>query len=88
MGTSTRVRNSGNPASDHHLGEAVHRGAGRVYGLDLGQDHHNPEAYPPGDITASLDDPVEVWRQFCGEARITHHGALEAPPAEQEEVPL
>jgi hypothetical protein len=80
--------------------------AGRIYALDLGKDHHNPqcfrvgdlhkhrwaeqfrdkEAYVPKDITASVTDPVAVWRQFCVEARITHNGVLFPPPAAQEEL--
>ena len=84
----------------------VHRSTGRIYGLDLGADHHNPtcsnvgekhkhrwtdqfadkQAYVPDDITAPLLDPVSVWRQFCLEAKIVHDGALERPPAIQEEL--
>jgi hypothetical protein len=84
----------------------IHRSTGRVYGLDLGADHHNPtcqhvgekhkhrwtdrfadkEAYVPGDITASAEDPVAVWREFCIEAKIVHEGVLETPPARQQEL--
>lgn len=80
----------------YHL---LHRAVGRIYGLDLGEDHHNPtcqnvgelhkhrwtdafrdkEAYVPGDITAGADAPVDVWRQFCAEANITHVGGFEDP---------
>jgi len=79
---------------------------GRVYGLDLGKDHHNPqcnqvgekhkhqwtehlrdkEAYVPHDITAPPTDPVAVWRQFCCEAKLTHEGALHAPPPARKEL--
>jgi hypothetical protein len=58
--------------------------AGRIYGLDLGKEHHNPqcqqvgdkhkhrwteqfhdkEAYVPDDITATAENPVEVWTEF------------------------
>lgn len=85
----------------------VHRSAGRIYGLDLGADHHNPscqrvgekhkhrwteefrdkEAYVPTDITASWDQPQEVWAQFCYEAKIHHNGRLHLPLI-QEELPL
>ena len=37
------------------------------------------EAYVPPDITASVAEPVVVWRQFCAEARITHVGVLHSP---------
>lgn len=73
---------------------------GRIYGLDLGKAHHNPqcdqvgechkhrwcerfrdkEAYVPVDITASAQDPVAVWRQFCLEAGLTHEGEMRPPP--------
>ena len=39
------------------------------------------EAYVPDDITAPPTDPVTVWQQFCAEARITHVGILQTPPA-------
>jgi len=85
----------------------IYRGAGRIYALDLGADHHNPDcnrigekhkhrwteasgdkqAYVPEDITESWDRPVEVWKQFCTEARIQHTGRME-PPAVSEELPL
>ncbi len=80
------------------------RTAGRVYGLDLGKDHHNPqcnqvgeihkhkwteqfrdkEAYVPEDITAPVNDPVAVWKQFCAESKLTHNGNLNVPPPVQE----
>ena len=36
-------------------------------------------AYEPQDITASLNDPVAVWRQFCAEANIRHTGTMSRP---------
>ena len=83
----------------------IHRAAGRIYALDLGADHHNPDcnrvgekhkhrwtdgfrdkqAYVPEDITESWDRPVEVWGQFCTEARIRHRGRM-YPPEIQEEL--
>ena len=47
--------------------------------------HHWSEArrdkniYYPDDITASVEHPVEVWQQFCTEARIEHKGMLREP---------
>ena len=82
----------------------IHRPTGRVYGLDLGADHHNPTcehvgekhkhrwtdvhgtkmAYVPADITASADETVLAWEEFCREARISHGGRLPVPgPAQQ-----
>ena len=75
----------------------------RIYGLDLGKDHRNPDgrlvgethkhrwtetfrdkqAYAPPDITAPVDKPVEVWQQFCREARITHNGSM-MPPSDSQ----
>lgn len=46
------------------------------------------DAYVPPDITATVDDPVEVWVQFCDEARITHHGDMDPPPADQLDMML
>ena len=85
----------------------IHRTAGRIYGLDLGADHQNPDgefvgekhknywvpgyrdkwAYVPQDITETWNRPVEVWRQFCAEARLTHSGTMR-PPATQGTLPL
>lgn len=36
-------------------------------------------AYEPRDITATFDRPVEVWQQFCVEAKITHTGIMNEP---------
>lgn len=44
------------------------------------------EAYVPDDITASANDPISVWKQFCTEANITHHGKMLAPPPFQMEM--
>jgi hypothetical protein len=84
----------------------IHRSVGRIYALDMGKDHHNPncsnvgekhkhkyteqyrdkDAYVPHDITAPVDDPVTVWKQFCVEASIDHTGTLHAPPLVQDEM--
>lgn len=82
-------------------------GEGRIYGLDLGADHRNPDgaligdkhkncwregyrdkwAYVPPDITKPWDCPVEVWQQFCKEARLRHRGMM-SKPATQMGLPL
>lgn len=79
---------------------------GRIYGLDLGKDHKNPDgehlgevhkhrwseiyldkqAYVPPDITASADNPIQVWQQFCREAMIRHNGVMSPPPPLQREL--
>jgi hypothetical protein len=48
--------------------------------------YRDKEAHVPPDVTASVDDPVAVWKQFCVEAGIRHSGALHAPPPVQEEL--
>ena len=85
----------------------IHRNAGRIYALDLGADHHNPEcnlvgekhkhkwsgefrdkqAYVPEDITETWDRPMDVWKQFCAEAKMRHRGNM-FPPTVQKELPL
>jgi hypothetical protein len=44
------------------------------------------EAYAPEDITAPPTDPVAVWRQFFGEAKIQHDGVMHPPPPIQMEL--
>jgi hypothetical protein len=76
---------------------------GRIYGLDLGKAHKNPngehvgdkhkhrwseiyrdkQAYEPKDITASGDNPLKVWQQFCKEAAIRHDGVMRSIPSQQ-----
>jgi len=97
------VRGSFNPLIPALSYVLILKTAGRIYGLDLGKDHHNPEceqvgethkhrwteqfrdkqAYAPDDITASNNDPVEAWTQFCAEANVTHNGTLATPPPQQ-----
>ena len=100
------VRGSFNPLIPALSYMLILKTEGRVYGLDLGKDHHNPqchqvgeshkhlwteqfrdkEAYAPADITASPAQPVDVWHQFCAEARIDHQGRMLAPPASTGEL--
>ena len=93
-----------NPAS-HKLSYAIiHQGEGRIYGLDLGADHINPDgvhvgekhknywvlgqrdkwAYVPNDITEHWNRPVEVWHQFCNEAKLRHIGIMHPPIIQME----
>lgn len=95
------VRGSFNQEAQTLTFALIHKTEGRVYALDLGKLHRNPDgkmigrkhkhswkeppirdrfAYEPSDITAPISDPVEVWRQFCLEARIRHSGKLANPP--------
>lgn len=75
------------------------RQRGRIYSLDMGLDHTNPDdsnaggthkhywseadqsrwAYAPSDITEPWNRPVAVWRQFCAESGLEHHGQMLSP---------
>ena len=44
------------------------------------------DAYAPTDITASANEPILAWNQFCAEAGIVHVGVLLDPPVEQLEI--
>jgi hypothetical protein len=44
------------------------------------EQYRDKAAYVPEDITATVEKPVEVWKQFCAEAGITHRGTLQTPP--------
>ena len=44
------------------------------------------EAYVPDDITATVSDPVQVWREFCAEANLSHQGTMQSPPRVQMEL--
>lgn len=44
------------------------------------------EAYVPDDITASVTDPVAVWKQFCTEAKLDHQGVMHNPPPVQLDI--
>jgi hypothetical protein len=44
------------------------------------------KAYEPDDITASKNNPVAVWKQFCDEAKIIHTGKMYEPPSLQLEA--
>ena len=77
----------------------IHRGAGRIYALDLGAEHRNPDgrlvgakhkhrwtdsfrdkqAYVPEDITEPWNKPINVWTQFCQQAKIQHRGRMHPP---------
>ena len=46
-------------------------------------DQENP-LYVPEDITEPWDRPIEVWNQFCTEARIHHKGRMCRPVVQEE----
>lgn len=46
--------------------------------------YRDKQAYVPSDITASADDPVQAWRQFCEEATVRHDGTMQSIPKQQQ----
>ena len=67
--------NFGHPHTNEPTGERV----GRKHKHYWTEQYAAQMAYYPADITAPWHRPVAVWRQFCAEARITHHGILYPP---------
>lgn len=65
MGTRHR-----NPTGEH---------VGETHKHSWTDQYQDKLAYIPRDITAPWDQPVEVWQQFCAEARIIHDGTLARP---------
>ena len=49
--------------------------------------YQDDDAYEPSDITANWSEPIEVWRQFCAEEKITHRGVMHNPEWQQERIP-
>lgn len=43
------VRGSYNPLAEKLTFALIHKGAGRIYALDLGSDHHNPDCNNVGE---------------------------------------
>ena len=73
-----------------HLGAAHQNPKGDLVG-DTHKHHwtdlyKEDDAYEPSDITADWDKPVEVWRQFCAEVVITHHGQMHEPEWQRERI--
>ena len=107
LGHPMFVHGSYNPSSGKLSYSIIHRSIGRIYGLDLGADHRNPDgdrvsdrhkhrwsddsrdkvAYGPQDITAPWNRPIEVWEQFCAEAKLRHLGTM-CRPQVQGRLPL
>lgn len=48
------------------------------------EQYRDKEAYEPDDITAGIDDPVSVWKEFCAEAHICHTGEMIHPEIQEE----
>jgi len=43
------------------------------------EQYRDKWAYEPPDITALVNEPIQVWKQFCSEAQITHNGIMIIP---------
>jgi hypothetical protein len=56
---------------------------GEVHKHRWTEQFRDKQAYEPEDITASVNEPVRVWAQFCAEARIVHNGTMREPPPVQ-----
>jgi uncharacterized protein DUF6978 len=69
---------------DHHNPSCTQTGEKHKHSWT--ETSRDKEAYVPDDITATADDPLTVWSQFCSEARITHNGRLLPPPPVQLEL--
>ena len=69
---------------EHHNPSCSH--VGEVHKHRWAEQTRDKEAYAPSDITAAVTAPVTVWRQFCVEARLDHHGLMHDPPSVQMEM--
>ncbi|MFZ4826078.1 MAG: DUF6978 family protein [Phototrophicaceae bacterium] len=63
---------------DHHNPSC--NNVGELHKHRWTEKYRDKEAYVPTDITAPVNRPVEVWKQFCLEASITHYGIMKEPP--------
>ena len=66
---------------DHHNPECEH--VGEKHKHRWSERDGDKRAYVPDDVTASVSDPVSVWKEFCTEAGIRHEGVLQPPPERQ-----
>ncbi len=69
---------------DHHNPSCTN--VGEKHKHRYTEQYRDKDAYVPTDITAGVDDPVSVWKQFCQEANINHSGTMHAPPPVQEDL--
>lgn len=72
--------------ADHH--NPTCQRVGETHKHSWSDKYADKHAYVPADITADIDDHGAVWRQFCAEAGIVHHGILHQPSPMQDELPL
>lgn len=66
-----------------HRNPSTQKLIGELHKHKWTEQHGDREAYRPTDITATADDPVTVWKQFCTEAGIRHDGAMATPVRSQ-----
>ena len=88
-----------NPASQKLNYTIIVRPVGRIYALDLGQEHRDSKGdrhkhywtelrqarntYVPEDITATSNQVIDAWNQFCTEAKLQHAGSMIYPAIPQ-----
>ena len=65
-----------NPENRQRMGE-LHKHQWR-------EPYRDQYTYVPPDITASVDDPIALWQEFCTEALIKHKGQLSRIPKQLE----
>jgi hypothetical protein len=66
---------------DHHNPDCPY--VGEKHKHQWKEPVRDKEAYVPPDITAPVNDPIAVWKQFCEEAKIRHAGKMLPPPQQQ-----
>lgn len=69
---------------DHHNPSC--QTVGELHKHRYTEQYRDKNAYVPSDITAPVDDPVSVWKQFCTEANIIHTGIMHVPLPVQEDL--
>ena len=69
---------------DHHNPSCTN--VGETHKHRWNEALRDKDAYVPADITAHVNEPVAVWKQFCTEAKIQHQGVLFRPPPLQMEI--
>jgi hypothetical protein len=79
--TTKRIVGDINLGKDHHNPQCPYVGERHKHRWN--ETVRDKEAYVPPDITDPVSDPVGVWKQFCGEARIQHAGRMQPPPQQQ-----
>lgn len=62
-----------------HRNPSDHQLVGEKHKHKWTQAYRDKDAYVPSDITAPSNEPLNVWNQFCTEAKLIHEGSMFAP---------